>query len=262
MQSSLSFNALFSQLDLLWAWTLRTVRARYQQSVLGALWAIVQPVASVAIFTVIFTMFIPIDTGSIPYVVFSYSAMVPWLFFAASVTDMVESLIVNMSLVSKIYFPREILPIAAMLARLLDFAIAYGVLFILLLYFGLPIFTPAWIFLPAILLIQFSLVLGIGLIGSAINVFFRDIKHLFTLGLQLWMYATPIIYPVTAVPESVRPYYFLNPMAGIVEAYRAVLLYGQTPAPSLWLSAGVALLALVGGYWFFKRVEFQFADVI
>ena len=259
---SLTVNPIITHFDLLWAWTLRTVRARYQQSVLGALWAVLQPVASVAIFTVIFTLFIPIDTGSIPYVVFSYSAMVPWLFFATAITDMVESLIINMNLVSKIYFPREVLPIASMLARLLDFVIAYGVLFILLLYFDLPIFTPAWIFLPAILLIQLSLVLGIGMIGAAVNVFFRDIKHLFTLGLQLWMYATPIIYPVTTVPESIRPYYFLNPMAGIVEAYRAVLLYGQTPAPSLWLSAGLALVVLTGGYWFFKRVEFQFADVI
>lgn len=259
---SLTVNPITTHFDLLWAWTLRTVRARYQQSVLGALWAVVQPVASVAIFTIIFTMFIPIDTGSIPYVVFSYSAMVPWLFFATAITDMVESLIINMNLVSKIYFPREILPLASMLARLLDFAIAYGVLFVLLLYFGLPVFTPAWIFLPAILLIQLGLVLGIGLIGAAVNVFFRDIKHLFTLGLQLWMYATPIIYPVTTVPESIRPYYFLNPMAGIVEAYRAVLLYGQTPAPTLWLSAGLAVVVLAVGYWFFKRVEFQFADVI
>jgi lipopolysaccharide transport system permease protein len=225
-------------------------------------WAVVQPVASVTIFTVIFTMFIPVDTGSVPYAVFSYTAIVPWIFFSSSISDMVESLVVNMNLVSKIYFPREMLPIAAMLARLLDFAIAYSVLVVLLLYYQLPVFTSGWLYLPMILAVQLMFTLGLGLIGAALNVFFRDIRHLFVLGLQLWLYATPIIYPVSVVPERFRYLYFLNPMAGLVESYRAVLLHNQLPGTYLLGAAGGALLMLVTGYIFFKRVEYQFADVV
>jgi lipopolysaccharide transport system permease protein len=248
--------------DLLWAWTGRTIRGRYQQSLLGWLWAIIQPAATVAIFTIIFTQFVPIDTGKIPYVVFSSVAMVPWSFFAASLTDMSSSLIQNMSLVTKIYFPREAIPVAAMLARLMDFLIAASLVFILILLFRVPLFPAGWVFLPLILLIQLALVVGLGLAAAALNIFYRDIQPMLTLVVQLWFYASPIIYPVTLVPERVRPFYFLNPMAGVLEAYRAVLLYETTPGPYLLISAAVAVVVLLGGYWFFKRVEFLFADIV
>lgn len=248
--------------DLLVAWTFRTVRARYQQSVLGALWAVLQPAATVVVFTIIFTRFVRVDTGDLPYVVFSYTAMVPWTLFSTSVNDMVESLVSNMNLVAKIYFPRDILVIAAMLARLLDFSIAFLVLIVLMLLYGMPILTWSWLYLPLVMAIQLALGLGIGLAGASLNVFLRDIKHLFTLGLQLWLYATPIIYPVTLVPENLRTLYFMNPMAGAIEAYRAILLHNQAPGPSLMISAGVAFLTLICGYLFFKRVEHKFADVV
>lgn len=254
--------ALFTHRDLLLAWTGRTIRARYQQSVLGGLWAVLQPVATVAIFTLIFTVFIPVDTGNLPYIVFSYSAMVPWILFSTSVIEMVDSLVTNMNLVSKIYFPREILPIAAMMARLLDFAIASIILFILMIYYQMPLFSLNWLYLPVILLIQLTLAVGLGLAGAAVNVFYRDVKHLLTLGLQLWFYATPIIYPMSVVPEQLQPFYFLNPMAGAIEAYRAVLLYQQKPDPHLFISALASSVILLAGYWFFKRVEFQFADIV
>lgn len=253
---------LLTHRDLLLAWTSRTIRARYQQSILGSLWAIIQPAATVAIFSVIFTFFVPVNTGGLPYVVFSFTALVPWTLFATSITDMVDSLVLNMNLVSKIYFPREILPAAALLARLLDFAIAGVVLGLLILYFRLPLFVMGWIYLPLILVTQLALALGLGFVGAALNVFYRDVKHLFALGLQIWLYASPIIYPVSTVPESLRPLYFLNPMAGIIEAYRSVLLYGSIPGPYLWISVVFALAILVFGYWFFKKVEFQFADVV
>lgn len=262
MQQENAMRTLVDHRDLLVAWTSRTVRARYKQSVLGGLWAILQPVATVAIFTVIFTFFVPIDTQNMPYVILAYTAMAPWTFFASSVGDMVDSLTTNMNLVSKIYFPREILPIAALLARLLDFGIAVTLLLVLMLYYRIPLFTASWVYLPMILSIQVALALGLGLAGGALNVFYRDVRHLFTLGLQLWLYATPIIYPISVVPEAWRPYYFLNPMAGVVEAYRAVLLHSTIPGSYLWLSAGVAFVILVGGYWLFKRVEFQFADLV
>lgn len=253
---------LFQHRDLLLLWTLRTVKARYQQSVLGGLWAILQPVAAVAIFSVIFTFFVPVNTRGIPYVIFSYTAMVPWTLFSTSITDMVDSLVSNMNLVSKIYFPREILPIAALFARLLDFGIASIVFIALMLYFRIPAYLPAYLFLPIILIIQLLLALGLGLMGSALNVFYRDLKHIFALGLQIWFYATPIIYPVSSVPSSLHTAYFLNPMAGAIEAYRDVLLDQSLPGNYLILSAASAIVIFLVGYWFFKRVEFQFADVV
>jgi lipopolysaccharide transport system permease protein len=259
---SIGLAALYSYRGLLLAWTGRTVRARYQQSVLGGLWAVLQPASVVVVFAVVFTLFIPVDTGDVPYVLFSYTAMVPWTFFASSLTDMVDSLVANMALVSKIYFPRETMPVSAMLARLVDFGIAGGLLVVLMVYYRAPIFTPSLVYLPLVLIIQLALTLGLGLVGAALNVFYRDVKHLFALGLQLWFYATPIVYPASLVPENLRPYYFINPMAGIIEAYRAILLYQRVPGSYLLLSMVVALVALLIGYWLFKLLEAQFADVV
>ncbi len=258
----LVFRALYDYRDLLFAWTGRIVRARYQQSILGGLWAIVQPAATVAIFTVLFTRFLRVDTGGTPYILFSYAAMVPWTLFSASITDMVESLVTNMNLVTKIYFPRDILVLAALLARLVDFAIAFSILIVLLALYQVAVNPPALLLLPALLAVQLALALGIGLIGAAVNVFYRDVKHLVALGLQIWLYATPIIYPATLVPEHLRGVYFLNPMAGVIQGYRAVLLGGDLHAPYLVVSVVAAALVLGFGFWFFKRMEHQFADVV
>lgn len=248
--------------ELLWAWTGRNIRARYQQSLLGGLWIVIQPLATVAIFTVIFTLFVPVDTGKIPYIVFSYVALTPWMLFAGALTDMANSLVDNMHLLTKIYFPREILPLSALLVRLLDFLIMVGLLLFLFLYFRLPLFPVSWLYLPVILLIQLAFSLGLGLLLAAANVFYRDVRPLLTLGIQLWFYASPIIYSVEMVPTYLRPFYLLNPMASILEAYRAILLYGATPSPYVLLAGVVALLVLGGGYWYFKRVEFEFADIV
>jgi len=254
--------SLFQARELLWAWTARNIRARYQQSALGWLWAIIQPAAQVIIFTLIFTRFVPIDTGDIAYPVFSFVAVTPWALLSTSLTDMSQALVANMNLVNKIYFPREALPIAAMLARLLDFGVAFCLLVLLMLFYRVPAYPAGWLFLPVILIIQLALILGLGLASAAANVFFRDVQSLLTLGLQVWFYACPIIYPTSMVPESIRPFYFLNPMAGVIEAYRDVLLNGRLPGNYLIISAVMALGILVIGYWFFKRVEFLFADIV
>lgn len=248
--------------DLLRSLTERTIRARYQQSVLGGLWIIVQPVATVAMFSVIFTYFVPIDTGDTPYPVFSYTAMVPWMLLANSLADMTGSLVANMSLITKIYFPRDVLPLSSMLARLMDFLVAAGLLVVLLLAFRVPIYPLGWLFLPVVLIVQLALITGLGLALSAINVFYRDVSSLLTLIVQLWFYASPIIYPVSMVPERLRMIYSLNPMVGILESYRAILLYQSLPPSSLYVSAAVAAVALLFGLFVFKRVEFQFADIV
>jgi lipopolysaccharide transport system permease protein len=248
--------------ELIWAWTLRTIRGRYQQSVLGWLWAVVQPAASVAMLSIIFTLIIPVDTGDIPYPVFSYVAMVPWAFFASSLTDMSTSMIQNMNLVTKIYFPREALPLAGMLSRLMDFAIAIVLLFILMLIYQMPFSPASWIYLPAILAIQVILVVGIGLAAAAFNVFFRDVQPLLTLVLQLWFYATPIIYPISLIPEHYRIVYLINPMVGIIESYRSVFLKGYLPVDNLAIAALTSFIIFIAGYWSFKRLEFTFADIV
>lgn len=254
---------LYQAKDLLWAWTNRNIRARYQQSALGWLWAVVQPVAQVIIFTLVFTLFVPVDTGSTPYVIFSYVAVVPWTLLATALPDMANALVDNMSLITKIYFPREALPIAALLARLIDFAIAAVIVALLMIYFQTPVAPLGLLYLPVILAIQLVLMLGLGLGCAALNVFFRDVRSLLTLGLQLWFYASPIIYPVSLVPEALRPYYYLNPMAGIIEAYRAILLNQQLPDPTLLgTTAVLSVLIFIIGYWVFKRVEFRFADIV
>ena len=167
-----------------------------------------------------------------------------------------------MSLVTKIYFRREALPIASMLARFMDFGIAAALLVPLLLYFQIPIYPAGLLFIPVILAIQVMLILGLGLATAAANVFYRDVQSLLALGIQLWFYASPIIYPVTMVPEKLRPFYFLNPMAGILEAYRDVLLNGRLPGLYLLPSIIVSFIVFIVGYWFFKRVEILFADIV
>ena len=254
---------LFQTKDLIFAWTGRTVRGRYQQSLLGWFWAIIQPAALVVVFSVIFTYFVPIDTGgNVPYPVFSYVAIVPWTFFAFSLTDMSNSLVSNISLVTKIYFPREALPIAAMLARLIDFGIASLILLVLMIMFKVPVNPVALLSLPLILIVQIILILGLGLAASAFNIFFRDIQPLLALGLQILMYASPVIYPATMVPEYLQPYYFLNPMAGIITAYRDILINQSFPGTYMIPSTLISVFIFVFGYWVFKRLEFQFADIV
>jgi lipopolysaccharide transport system permease protein len=248
--------------DLLWAWTSRTLRGRYQQSALGWLWAIVQPVATVAIFTVVFTRFVPVDTGGVPYIIFSYSAVIPWTLLGSSLSDMSISLVQNMNLVGKIYFPREALPIAALLARLVDFGISFALLAGLVIYYQRPVSLIGLLSLPIILGIQLLLIVGLGLASAALSVFYRDVDPLLKLVIQIWFYASPILYPISLVPDKWHWLYFLNPMAGIIESYRQVLVYGGVPGPYLLSSAMIALAVFVSGYWYFKRVEFLFADII
>jgi lipopolysaccharide transport system permease protein len=253
---------LYKTRELLFSWTFREFRVRYSQSFMGAAWAILQPLVLMVIFSFVFSFVLNVDTGDIPYPVFSYVGTLPWTLFATSIAFAVPSLVSNMNLVSKIYFPREVLPISAILVGLVDFAIAALLLIPMFLFFGVAI-TWTIALVPLILLVQTVLTLGISLFASAVNVFFRDVRFIVPLALQVWMYLSPVIYPVTAVPEQWRWLYFLNPMAAIIDSYRRVLLMGQPPDwPYLALSAAVSLVVLVLGYRYFKSAEKQFADLI
>jgi lipopolysaccharide transport system permease protein len=248
--------------DLLWMWIFREIKIRYKQSILGGAWAILQPFVLMIVFTIVFSTFARVPTDGIPYPIFSYSALLPWTLLATSVTFAVSSLVNNMNLLTKIYFPREILPIASIGAALVDFCVASIIFAGLMIYYQIPLHaTLIWV--PLLLLIQVALIIGISLSLSAINVFYRDIRFVVPLGLQIWLYASPVIYPLTLVPPEYRTLYMLNPMAGLIDSYRRVLLEGINPEPRyLGLAAIFAILMCLGAYKFFKRVEWQFADII
>lgn len=254
--------ALWMHRELLWVWAAREVRVRYKQSFLGVGWAILQPLAFTLMFTVVFSYVVKVPTDGIPYPIFSYTAMLPWTLLAASISFGVPSLVGNMNLVTKIYFPREVLPLAVIAAAIIDFLIASLIFVGMLFWYQMPL-SPTALLLPLLLAIQLALILGVVLFGAAALVFYRDIRFMVPLTLQLWLYASPVIYPASLIPEQWQWLYQLNPMVGLLEGYRAILLHGQWPAASSLLPATVISLGLLlTGYWWFKRVEPSFADLI
>ena len=253
---------LYQYRELLYFFVLREVKAKYKQAVLGVAWAFLQPLVLIGVFTVVFSYFARLPSDGAPYAVFSYCALLPWQFFATVLARGTGSLVSHQGLVQKVYFPREIIVFAAVAAAAVDFAIGGVVLCGLLWYYGIPLTIYGFLVLP-VFAIQACFVVGIILILSPLNVFFRDIGLLIPLIIQIWMYATPIIYPMSLVPERFRPFYALNPMAGIVEAYRNILLHQSTPElASLLIAAVVSCVTLVAGLMYFKRVEFKLADVL
>ena len=256
------FKILISYRELLVNWVMREVRVRYKQSFLGVAWAILQPLSMMLIFTVVFSLFARIPSEGLPYPIFCYAALLPWTFFATSVSFGVPSVVNQMDLVTKIYFPREILPLSSVIAAFFDFLVASTVFIGLILFYKVQLSIQI-VWLPLLLSIQVLLTLGIVLLASAINVFYRDIRFIIPLITQLWMFASPVIYPVSSVPEWLRPFYLLNPMAPILDGYRRVVLLGTIPdLKYLTISACVASILFVTGYYYFKRVELSFADLI
>lgn len=248
--------------ELLYTWARREFRIRYSQSLMGAAWAVLQPLALMVIFTIVFSRFLRVPTGEVPYPVFSYVGLLAWTFFANSLTFAIPSLVNNMNLVSKIYFPREILPISSIMVAFIDTSIA-AVLFVpMLIVYQVPVGWSA-LLLPVILMVQIVFTLGVSLWAAAINVFYRDVRFVVPLALQIWMYLSPVIYPTSQVPEWVRPIYFLNPMAVLIDSYRRILLFNQMPDwPFLGLAALISVTAFILAYRHFKGAERQFADVI
>jgi len=257
-----NLNKLLSYRELLFSLTSRDIKVRYKQSLLGVGWAILQPLALMIVFTIVFSRFARISTGDIPYPIFSYCALLPWTFFTNSLTFAIPSLVNNINLVTKIYFPREIFPIAAVAACFLDFIVASVIFVGLMIYYKVTISTYL-LLLPLIVIIQIFLTLGVAFFLSAINVFFRDVRYIIPLGLQIWMFISPVIYPLSSVPERFQKFYILNPMAGIIDAYRSIILTQEIPPLG---PIGIASIFSLGlflfSYRFFKKLEMRFADVI
>lgn len=253
---------LLAYKELLINLTLRQIKVKYKQTVLGIFWSLLKPLSLMIVYTIIFSKLIKIPSDGIPYPIFVYSALLPWTFFSSSLSMAIPSLESNKSLITKIYFPREIFPISSMLAAFLDFCIASIVFIILMVVFRVSLSFNVFFLLP-ILLIQIIFALGLSLFFSAINVYYRDIKYALPLFIQLLMYACPIIYPISIIPEWIKPFYMLNPMASVIDGYRRVLIQAEPPN---FIYLGIAFIVsasiLYFSYKYFKKVENTFADII
>jgi lipopolysaccharide transport system permease protein len=248
--------------DLLLTLSAHRISVRYKQTSLGVIWAVLQPLLMMVIFTAVFSVLARMPSDGLPYALFAYSALLPWTFFSTSVTNATNSLVSHTQLITKVYFPREILPATYVIAGLFDFAIGFLVLLGLMWWYHVPLTREAWYLLPLLALLA-AWILAVSLVLAAIQVRFRDIGVAMPVLVQALMFASPIIYPLTAVPAQWRSWYLLNPMAGIVSAFRDVLLRHASSDPEpIRFAVIVTAVALPLAYLFFKRAEATMADLI
>ena len=253
---------LWQYRDLFYTLTVHRIKVRYKQSVLGLAWAILQPLSLMLIYTVIFSKIAKVPSEGVPYAVFAYAALLPWTFFSSSLTNATQGLVSHSQLVTKVYFAREILPLTYVSAALFDFAVATTFLIALFFYYGVGLTSYVLYAIPILILLA-ALATAFSLLLSAMQVWFRDIGVAMPLLLQLWMFSTPVVYPLSAVPQRFRGLYVLNPLVGVIENFRRVVLQGVEPDfHSLAISAIVAAILLPLTYLYFKRVEATMADVI
>lgn len=260
--SSLELSELWKYHELLFFLTWRDIKVRYKQTMLGAAWAILQPVLTMIVFSIIFGGLAKLPSDGIPYPIFTFTALLPWQLFAYALSQSSNSLVGSQNLISKVYFPRLVVPFSSVLAGVVDFAIAFLVLVGMMAFYGIGL-TPAALLLPLFVLLALASALAVGLWLSALNVQYRDIRYVVPFLTQFWMYATPIAYSSSLIPENWRWLYSLNPMTGVVEGFRWVILgKSSLDVLSLGISACVVVLLLVGGLYYFKRMEANFADII
>jgi lipopolysaccharide transport system permease protein len=259
---SLKLQELWEYRELLYFFIWRDVKVRYKQTVLGIAWAILQPFFTMVIFSVFFGGLAKVPSDGVPYPIFAYTALVPWTFFAQGVTQSANSVVASANLINKVYFPRLAIPVASVLAGLTDLLPAFVVLLGMMLYYG--VYPGAQVFwLPAFVLLALLTALAVGIGLAALNVRFRDVRYTVPFLVQCWLFATPIAYPSSLLPEPWKTVYAINPMVGVVEGFRWALLNTQpAPGPILWVSAAAALVLLVGTALYFRRMEKTFADIV
>jgi len=258
----LKLRELWSYRELLYFLVWRDVKVRYKQTALGAAWAIIQPFFTMLVFSLFFGRLANIPSDNIPYPLFSFAALVPWTFFANGLGQSSDSLVGNANLIKKVYFPRLVVPFAAVLSGVVDFALAFVVLLVMMLFYGrVPTINAIW--LPLLLLLALITALGVGLWLSALNVEYRDVRYVVPFLTQFWLFATPIAYPSSLLSEPWRTLYGLNPMVGVVEGFRWALVGTDTaPGAIVLVSALAALAILISGSYYFRRMEQTFADVV
>jgi len=249
--------------DLLWHMTVRHLRGQYKQSILGYAWAVVNPLSQLLIMTFVFSTILRVQSsGNVPYALFLFVGLVPWNFFASALGSGTDSVAGGGSLVTKVYFPREVLPTAAVFTRVVDLGVGLAILIGLMLYYGEPPELTAW-WLPILFAIHLIFTLGLALPLAALNLYFHDVRFLVGVALTLWFYLTPVLYPVDIVPERYRFLYDLNPNSLIINAYRRVLLEGDNPdMGKVLLGLAIACVTFLVGYYLFKKMEPGFADRI
>jgi lipopolysaccharide transport system permease protein len=259
---SLGLKELWQYRELLFFLTWRDIKVRYKQTALGVAWAVIQPLFTMLVFTLFFGRLAKVPSDGIPYPLFTYTALLPWQLFAYALTESSNSVVANERLITKVYFPRLFIPLASILAGLVDFAVSFGLILGMMAWYGV---RPTWavLTLPCLVILTMATAFGVGLWLSALNVQYRDVRYTLTFIVQFWLIASPVAYSSTLVPARWRPYYGLNPMAGVIEGFRWALL-GKTPAPGamLWVSVVVVALVLIGGLYYYRRMEKTFADVV
>jgi lipopolysaccharide transport system permease protein len=257
---SLKLRDVWEHRELIYFLAWRDVAIRYKQTLFGATWAIIQPFLTMVAFSLIFGQLAKIPSDGVPYPIFSYTALLPWNYFATALAKSSNSLVGSANLISKVYFPRLLLPISSVLPALLDFGLAFIVLLGMMIYYGIAP-TPAIVLLPALLVVSIMCALGAGLWLSALNVEYRDVGYIVPFLTQLWMVATPVAYPSSLLEEPWRTLYGLNPMVGVIEGFRWALLGTQPPGSLVGLSAAISVFMLVSGAFFYRRAERTFADI-
>jgi lipopolysaccharide transport system permease protein len=253
---------LWEYRELLYFLVWRDIKVRYKQTALGVGWAVIQPVFTMIVFSIFFGWLGKIPSDGVPYPLFAFCALLPWQLFAHSLSESSNSLVANQNLITKVYFPRLVIPLASTLAGILDFAIASVILAVMMAYYGVAQTAAVWT-LPAFVLLAVITALGVGLWLSALNVEYRDVRYTLPFLTQIWLFLTPIAYPSSLLPDAWKLVYGINPMVGVVEGFRwASLGTGDGPGPMLAVSAGVSLSLFVSGLYYFRRMERSFADTI
>ncbi len=253
---------LWAYRELLYFLVWRDIKVRYKQTLLGAAWAVLQPFLTMVVFSVFFGWLAKVPSDGYPYPLFAYTALLPWQLFAYALSESSASLVSNQRLITRVYFPRLVVPIAGVLSGLVDFGVAFLVLLGMMLYYGVTP-GPRMLALPLFLLLALLSALAAGLWFSALNVIYRDVRYVIPFLTQFWLFLTPIAYPSSLLPTWLKPFYFLNPMAGVVEGFRWALLGSQSQVGGMiWVSAGMVLLLLIGGLVYFRRMESKFADLL
>ena len=259
---SLKLNELWEYRELLYFFVWRDVKVHYKQTILGVAWAVLQPLFTMVIFSLFFGQLAKVPSDGVPYPIFSYTALIPWMFFANGINQSTSSMVNSAGLIKKVYFPRLIIPVSSVLAGLMDFVPAFAVLLGMMLFYGIfPTLQVLWI--PAFLLLALVTSLGIGIWLSAMNVRYRDVRYAVPFLVQSWLFATPVVYPSSLLPEPWKTVYAVNPMVGVVEGFRWALLNTESaPGPMIVVSSAAAVALLISGAFFFRRMETTFADVV
>jgi len=256
-----NFKDIWAYRELLYFLTWREIKVRYKQTLLGFAWAIIQPLFMMIVFTLFFGYLAKVPSEGIPYPLFNYAALLPWTLFAEGISRSSLSMVAQTNLIQKVYFPRLILPLSGILSPIVDFAIAFTILVGMMFYYSYPP-TVKMLWLPAFILLALLSALGVGLWFSAINVKYRDVRYVLPFLIQLWLFASPVVYSSNLLPEKFQVIYGLNPMAGVIEGFRWALLGTEPPSALIAVSVVIVLIILVSGTFYFRRSEKIFADVI